>query len=179
MPNTMIEAVTSVVSTGRRMQVSETTMDYDPTLGARTATLVPFESKSWPLVTTVSPPSSPLSRTDSLPSTRATFTGRTVATSLLTTNTYVPDWLTWIAVDGTVTASSSRNVNPTVTNVPGHSNSSVFGLVARTGTVPVGASTLFSIMVTWPPARRGSPGMIASIKALSFASAWRRSGRKP
>src|SRR5262249_31986235 len=96
-----------------------------PTLGGRTGTLAPFESKSWPLVTTVSTPSSPLSRTDSLPSTRATFTGRTVATSLLTTNTYVPDWLTWIAVDGTVTASSSRNVNPTVTNVPGHSNSSV------------------------------------------------------
>src|SRR5262249_28165416 len=163
--------------TGRQMQVSESTMDYDPTFGARTATLVPLESNSWPLTTTVSPPSRPLARTDSLPSTRATCTGRTVAMSLLITNTYDPDWLTWSAVDGTVTAFSSRNVSCTVTKVPGHSNSSAFGMVARTGTVPVGASTLFSIIVTWPLARRGSPGMIASIVALSLASAWRRSGK--
>src|SRR5215471_10068252 len=33
-PRTMMEAVTSVVSTGRRMQVSDSTMDYDPTFGA-------------------------------------------------------------------------------------------------------------------------------------------------
>jgi len=45
-----------------------------------------------------------------------------------------------------VTASSWRNVNRTCTSVPGHSNSSVFGMVARTSTVPVGASTLFSII---------------------------------
>ena len=37
-----------------------------------------------------------------------------------------------------MTASSSRKVSRTCTSVPGHSSSSVFGMVARTGTVPVG-----------------------------------------
>ncbi len=46
MPNTMIDAVTSVVSTGRRMQVSEICIGYDPTFGVRTATFDPLESKS-------------------------------------------------------------------------------------------------------------------------------------
>src|SRR5216684_5661757 len=101
MPNTMIDAVTSVVSTGRRMQVSDSVMGYDPTFGARMATFVPLESKSWPLTTTVSPPPRPLARTDSLPRTRATSTGWTIAPSPLMTNTYDPAWLSWIAVDGT------------------------------------------------------------------------------
>src|SRR5205809_6619029 len=42
-PNTMSDAVTSVVSTGRRMQVSERVMRYDPAFGPRTLTLVPAE----------------------------------------------------------------------------------------------------------------------------------------
>ena len=45
---------------------------------------------------------------------------------------------------------SSRKVSRTVTSVPGHRSSSVFGMVARTGTVPVVVSTVFSIIVTWP-----------------------------
>src|SRR5512147_2903833 len=40
MPSTMIEAVTSVVSTGRRIQVSERFMRYDPTFGPRAVTFV-------------------------------------------------------------------------------------------------------------------------------------------
>ena len=64
MPSTMIEAVTSVVSTGRRIQVSERFMRYDPTFGPRAVTFVPFDSKSWPLTTTVSPPWSPLAITE-------------------------------------------------------------------------------------------------------------------
>ena len=57
-------------------------------------------------------------------------------------------WLTWTAAEGTVTACSSRNVICTVTSVPGQSSSFSLGMVARTGTIPVGASTLFSIIVT-------------------------------
>ena len=64
----------------------------------------------------------------------------------------------------------------TLTSVPGHNSSSAFGMVARTGTVPVGASTLFSIMVTSPLARRDSPGIIATMVAVLSVSAWRRSG---
>src|SRR4029077_21272582 len=90
MPSTRIEAVTNVVRTGRRMQVSDSVMDYDPTFGPRGATLVPLDSWSWPLVTTVSPPASPLEITESLSSTRATVTGWTLATPSLTTKTEVP-----------------------------------------------------------------------------------------
>ena len=68
---------------------------------------------------------------------RSTVTGRTLATSSLTTNTKVPVWLTWTATDGTTTASSTRNVSCVVTSVPGHSISSLFGMVARIVTIPV------------------------------------------
>jgi sugar/nucleoside kinase (ribokinase family) len=87
MPSTMIEAVTSVVSTGRRIQVSERFMRYDPTFGPRAVIFVPFDSNSWPLITTVSPPWSPLAITESLSTTRATVTGWTLATPSSTTNT--------------------------------------------------------------------------------------------
>jgi hypothetical protein len=46
MPNTRIDAVISVVRTGRRIQVSEIFMGYDPALGPRGATFVPLESWS-------------------------------------------------------------------------------------------------------------------------------------
>jgi hypothetical protein len=42
----MIEAVTSVVRTGRRIQVSEIDIAYDPAFGSRGATLVPFDSSN-------------------------------------------------------------------------------------------------------------------------------------
>ena len=43
--------------------------------------------------------------------------------------------------------------------------------------MPVDGSTVFSIIVTWPLACFWSPGMIASMVAVSAASAWRISGR--
>ena len=47
MPKTINDAVISVVSTGRRIQVSEIFMDQLPaTLGVRTFTRVPFESNN-------------------------------------------------------------------------------------------------------------------------------------
>src|SRR5438445_6860090 len=44
-PNTMNDAVISVVITGRRMQVSEIFIAYDPALTSRGATLVPLLSR--------------------------------------------------------------------------------------------------------------------------------------
>ena len=82
-----------------------------------------------------------------------------------------------MAIEGTVTASSSRKFSRTVTRVPGQRISSVLGMVARTGTVPVVGSTVFSIMVTCPAALRGSPGTSTSMFADSLASEARNSGR--
>ena len=105
------------------------------------------------------------------------MTGCTVATPSLTTKTNEPVWLSWTAVGGTTTASSSRNVSSTRTSVPGQSSPSAFGMVARTVTVPVAGSIVFSIIETWPLPRRVSPGMIAWMVAVSAASASRNAGR--
>ena len=93
------------------------------------------------------------------------------------TKTKFPVWLTCTAAVGTTTPSSLRNVISAVTSVPGQSNSSLFGIVARTVAMPVAGSTVFSIMVTWPLARLSSPGTIASMVAVSAAIALRMSGR--
>ena len=94
-----------------------------------------------------------------------------------TTNTKVPAWLTCTAAAGTVTRSSVRSVSAVLTSVPGHSSSFSFGIVARTVTMPVAGSTVFSIIVTWPVSRASLPGTIASSVAVSAASAARTSGR--
>ena len=91
--------------------------------------------------------------------------------------TKFPLWLTCTAVEGTTTPSSVRSVMSAVTSVPGHSSSSLFGIVARIVAMPVAISTVFSIMVTWPLARLSSPGMTASTVAVSAAIALRMSGR--
>ena len=100
----------------------------------------------------------------SLPTWRSTVTWRTLATLLSTTKTKLPVWLTCTAFEGTTTASSLRSVSSVVTSVPGHSTSSLFGMVARMVAMPVAASTVFSIMVTCAGARLSPPGMIASMR---------------
>ena len=55
-PNAMIDAVISVVITGRRMQSSESVIDYAPALCARGSTRDPSDSSNWPSTTTSSPP---------------------------------------------------------------------------------------------------------------------------
>src|SRR4051794_11244655 len=59
MPKAMIDAVISVVITGRRMQSSERVIAYAPALGVRASTRDPSDSNNWPSTTTLSPPDSP------------------------------------------------------------------------------------------------------------------------
>ena len=67
-PKTINDAVSSVVRTGRRIQVSEMFMDQLPAiLGVRTFTRVPFDNSNCPSVTTVSPPLRPDAITLSVP----------------------------------------------------------------------------------------------------------------
>ena len=63
-PNAMIEAVMSVVITGRRIQSSESVIAQAPALRARGSTRVPSDSSNWPSTTTSSPPDSPSVITD-------------------------------------------------------------------------------------------------------------------
>src|ERR1700710_601918 len=58
-PNAMIEAVISVVMTGRRIQSSESIMTQAPALGARGSTRDPSDSNNCPSTTTSSVPDSP------------------------------------------------------------------------------------------------------------------------
>src|SRR5438128_789656 len=83
-----------VISTGRGIQVVERFTCYDRTFGCCITTYVPLDSRRRPCTTTLSPPSSPRARTDSLPRTRAIWTGSTIAASHLTTKTYDPVGLT-------------------------------------------------------------------------------------
>ena len=65
MPKAMIDAVSSVVITGRRMHSSDSVIDHTPALRLRVVTLVPCDSNSWPSTTASSPPDSPSLITDS------------------------------------------------------------------------------------------------------------------
>ena len=58
-PNAMIDAVISVVMTGRRIQSSERVMAYAPAFLARGSTRVPSDSSNCPSITTLSSPDSP------------------------------------------------------------------------------------------------------------------------
>ena len=78
-PNAMIEAVSSVVMTGRRIQSSESVIDQAPALGARGATGVPSDNSNCPSTMTSSPPASPLATTESPWKVRLTLTGWTWA----------------------------------------------------------------------------------------------------
>ena len=86
-PNAMIEAVSSVVMTGRRIQSSESVIDQAPALGARAAIGVPSDNSNWPSVTTSSPPASPVAMTDIPRKVRLTLTGCTWAFPSFMTNT--------------------------------------------------------------------------------------------
>src|SRR6201990_3615554 len=74
-PNAMIDAVISVVMTGRRIQSSERVMDQAPALEARGAIGVPSDNSNCPSTTTSSPPDSPLATTDLPWKVRLTSTG--------------------------------------------------------------------------------------------------------
>jgi hypothetical protein len=74
-PKAMIEAVSSVVITGRRIQSSESVIAQAPALGARGATGVPSDNNNCPSVMTSSPPASPVATTDIPWKVRLTVTG--------------------------------------------------------------------------------------------------------
>src|ERR1700709_732510 len=58
-PNAIIDAVISVVITGRRMQSSESVTGYAPALRARGSTREPSDNSNCPSTTTSSPPDNP------------------------------------------------------------------------------------------------------------------------
>ena len=76
-PKAMIEAVRSVVITGRRIQSSERVIAQAPALGARGATGVPSDNSNWPSTMTSSPPANPDATTEFPWKVRLTFTGWT------------------------------------------------------------------------------------------------------
>src|ERR1700737_2957526 len=76
-PNAMIDAVISVVITGRRIQSSESVIGQAPALAARGATGVPSDNSNWPSTMTSSPPDSPVATTEIPWNVRLTFTGWT------------------------------------------------------------------------------------------------------
>src|SRR6266480_3689562 len=78
-PNAMIEAVSSVVMTGQRIQSSESVIAQAPALGPRGATGVPSDSSSSPSTMTSSPPDNPLATTEIPWKVRLTLTGCTCA----------------------------------------------------------------------------------------------------
>ena len=86
-PNAMIDAVNSVVITGRRMQSSERVIGQAPALGARGATGVPSDNSNCPSMTTSSPPVSPDATTDIPWKVRLTSTGWTWALPSFTMKT--------------------------------------------------------------------------------------------
>src|SRR6266576_4541234 len=63
-PNAMIDAVISVVMTGRRIQSSESVIVYAPAFGVRGSTRVPSDSSNWPSITMLSSPERPSEITD-------------------------------------------------------------------------------------------------------------------
>src|SRR6185503_5457831 len=93
MPNAMIDAVISVVMTGRRMQSSDSVIGYAPAFLVRASTRDPSDSSNWPSTTTLSPPESPSVITDMPCAVRSTLTGWTLAAPSLTTKTKLPLWL--------------------------------------------------------------------------------------
>ncbi len=100
--------------------------------------------------------------------TRSTVTGRTVATSFLTTNTKVPVWLTCTATDGNDDRvfDAERHLRRHQRSRPQH----LVGCSASShGSSPcrLPISTVFSIIVTWPLAGFVAPGMKASTVAVS------------
>ena len=98
-------------------------------------------------------PQVPSAITDRLSTMRATLTGRTRATPSFDDEHEGPGLAHLHGDDGNSRPFPSRSVSCAVTSVPGHSTSSVFGMVARTITMPVLGSTVFSIIETWPLAR--------------------------
>jgi len=75
MPNAIIDAVISVVMTGRRMQSSDSVIGYAPAFLVRASTRDPSDSSNCPSVTTVSPPASPSEITEMPCAVRSTLTG--------------------------------------------------------------------------------------------------------
>src|SRR5262249_22136491 len=133
------------------------------------ATLMPGTRRDCPVVTTRSPGASPLAMTEFPSSVRSTTTCRSSAVSSgLTTKTNVPLGPVWTACEGTTTASCiSRSVTEATTNCPGHSTRSLLGNTARTFTVPVAGSMLFSTNATSPAATADSVlGRLASTASL-------------
>jgi hypothetical protein len=87
-PKAMIDAVISVVITGRRIQSSESVMAYAPAFFcARGSTRDPSDSNNCPSTTTVSSPDNPSAITEIPWKVRSTLTGCTLATPSLTRNT--------------------------------------------------------------------------------------------
>ena len=75
MPNAMIDAVISVVMTGRRMQSSDSVIGYAPAFLVRASTRDPSDSSNCPSTTTLSSPASPSAITDMPCEVRSTLTG--------------------------------------------------------------------------------------------------------
>src|SRR6195952_4983596 len=86
-PKAIIDAVISVVMTGRRMQSSESVIGYAPAFLARASTRVPSDNSNCPSTTTLSSPVNPSEITDTPCEVRSTLTGWTLAAPSLTTNT--------------------------------------------------------------------------------------------
>ena len=86
-PKAIIDAVISVVITGRRIQSSESVMRYAPALRARGSTRDPSDSNNCPSTTTLSSPDSPSEMTEIPWKVRSTLTGWTLATPSLTKKT--------------------------------------------------------------------------------------------
>ena len=76
-PKAMIDAVISVVITGRRIQSSESVIAYAPALRRRGSTRDPSDSSNCPSTTTFSSPDSPSEITDVPWKVRSTLTGWT------------------------------------------------------------------------------------------------------
>src|SRR6516165_2421483 len=130
MPKTMKLAVISVVKTGRRMQSSDKFMSR-PCLCLARGNPRPVDD----LNVTLGDDQFAAFKNGLRVHNPRDLDGLDLGNSVLHHNTNDPDWLTCIAVVGTAIASSSRNVNCTVTSVPGHNSSSMFGIVAPIGTV--------------------------------------------
>ena len=84
-----------------------------------------------------------------------------------------------MATEGTTTASSTRTFSLVVTSVPGHSVSLGLSMIARTVTMPVATSTVFSIIATLPVSEPFSlsPGNEAITLATPLFTASCRSGK--
>jgi hypothetical protein len=74
-PKAIIDAVISVVITGRRIHSSESVIAYAPALRARGSTRDPSDSNNCPSTTTLSSPDSPSEMTEIPWKVRSTLTG--------------------------------------------------------------------------------------------------------